>query len=111
MTWLTRTADLELVRREGKRLRTSLLEVRHLASLFASPRIGIIVPRYAHTAVDRNRVKRRLRAALRAAWANRANAPSHDVVFRAGPAAYRATFAELSADVHRTSESIAGRAR
>lgn len=105
-TWLTRTTDLELVRREGKRFRSSLLEVRSLASLLPSAheprssRIGVIVPRYQHSAVDRNRVKRRLRAALRALWPDAiATAAAADVVVRAAPAAYRADYAVLAADL------------
>jgi ribonuclease P protein component len=108
-TWLTRTTDLELVRREGKRFRSSMLEVRSLASLLPSAdeqrssRIGVIVPRYQHSAVDRNRVKRRLRAALRALWpgafAAGATGAATDVVVRAAPSAYRADYATLAADL------------
>jgi ribonuclease P protein component len=105
-TWLTRTTDLELVRREGKRFRSSMLEVRSLASLLPSAaehrtsRIGVIVPRYQHTAVDRNRVKRRLRAAVRSLWAaSIANKATADLVVRAAPAAYRADYAMLSDDL------------
>lgn len=107
-TWLTRTTDLELVRREGKRVRSSLLEVRSLASLLPSvatqraPRIGVIVPRYDNSAVDRNRVKRRLRAALRAMWPDlAATRAAEDFVVRAAPAAYRADYATLQADLTR----------
>jgi ribonuclease P protein component len=108
-TWLTRTTDLELVRREGKRFRSSLLEVRSLASLLPSAknetrssRIGLIVPRYDNSAVDRNRVKRRLRSALRALWSESvATSRAEDLVVRAAPAAYRADFATLSADLAR----------
>jgi ribonuclease P protein component len=107
-TWLTRTTDLELVRREGKRFRSSMLEVRSLASLLPSTqaqrssRIGLIVPRYQHSAVDRNRVKRRLRAALRALWTDSLmhDAPQ-DLVVRAAPAAYRAAYASLASDLTR----------
>lgn len=100
--WLTRTADLEAVRREGKRIRTSLLEVRSLASLLRHPRVGIIVPRHKQTAVARNTLKRRLRALARETLHPllRTVAPL-DVVVRAAPAAYRADFAALSADLTR----------
>ena len=46
---------------EGKRTRTSLRTLRAIASLRAFPRVGFVVPRYKHSAVDRNRLKRRLR--------------------------------------------------
>jgi ribonuclease P protein component len=99
---LTRTADLELVRREGKRVRTSLLEVRGLASLLHHHRIGIIVPRFKHSAVERNQLKRRLRELARRDWmgALQAVAP-HDLVVRAAPAAYSADFDRLASDMQR----------
>lgn len=103
---LTRKADLELVRQEGKRFRTESLEVRYLASLLPHPRIGIIVPKHKHTAVARNRVKRRLRELARATLLpSLAIRQPVDVVLRATPVAYDAPFARLSADVAR----IAGR--
>lgn len=105
---LTRTADLELVRREGKRVRTSLLEVRALASLLRHHRIGIIVPRHSHSAVDRNRLKRRLRELTRSRWtAHLASLVPHDVVVRASSAAYGADFARLAQDVDRLGARVA----
>ena len=100
---LTRTADLTLVRREGKRVRTPLLEVRVLASLLhGAPhhRIGLVVPKHRHTVVDRNRLKRRLRELTRAHWmAEDLGAPARDVVLYALPAAYAAPFEALRAAV------------
>jgi ribonuclease P protein component len=99
---LTRTADLELVRREGKRVRTALLEVRVLASLLHHSRLGIIVPRFRHSAVERNRLKRRLRELARREWhvALASGAP-RDVVLRAGPTAYAADFDQLAVEMQR----------
>ena len=98
--WLTRAADFETVRREGKRIRTGALEVRTLASLRREGRIGIIVPRYKHTAVDRNRLKRRLREILRREWRTPLAAEDpRDIVVRATPAAYRADFVALRAEL------------
>jgi ribonuclease P protein component len=99
---LTRTADLELVRRKGKRVRTALLEVRYLASLLHHHRVGIIVPRYKHSAVARNRLKRRLRELTRTTWPALliGHAPL-DLVVRAAPAAYAAAFEQLAADLAR----------
>jgi ribonuclease P protein component len=83
-----------------------MLEVRSLASLLPSAaeqrtsRIGVIVPRYQHSAVDRNRVKRRLRAAVRLLWAESiATKAAVDLVVRAAPAAYRADYAALADDL------------
>jgi ribonuclease P protein component len=98
--WLTRAADLEAVRREGKRTRTRTLEARTLASPRREVRVGIIVPRYAHSAVDRNRLKRRLRELIRREWlAPLADGGTRDVVLRAAPSAYDADFAGLRAEL------------
>ena len=71
-------------------MRTAQLEVRYLASPLSHARIGVIVPRYGHTAVSRNLVKRRLRDLAR-----RELLPTLavcDVVIRASPSAYAASF-------------------
>jgi ribonuclease P protein component len=62
-------------------------------------RVGLIVPRFKHSAVARNRLKRQLRelARLRLLPA----ALSADVVLRIRPDAYLATFDALAADVTR----------
>lgn len=105
--WLTHAADFEAVRREGKRVRTSALEVRTIASLRRQDRVGLIVPRHQHSAVDRNRLKRRLRELVRRLWAapgeSGASAPgtARDHVVRATPAAYRASFSALREDISR----------
>ncbi len=105
---LTRTADLELVRREGKRVRTSLLEVRVLASLLRHHRIGVVVPRHKRSAVDRNRLKRRLRELTRTTWpALLATVPPRDLLLRAAPAAYDADFSRLADEVQRLGQRVA----
>lgn len=99
-TWLTRAADFEAVRREGKRIRTRTLEVRSVASLRRLTRIGIIVPRYQHSAVDRNLLKRRLREILRRECQEAlAQLDVHDVVVRATPSAYASDFATLRSEL------------
>src|ERR1700755_218350 len=62
---LTRSLDIQTVVREGKRIRTADLDVRVLASPLGISRIGIVVPRHQHSAVDRNQLKRRLRELTR----------------------------------------------
>ncbi len=62
-------------------------------------RIGIVVPRYGYSAVDRNRVKRRLRELVRAEWIWRGRGTVRDVVIRALPAAYEATFDALRSEL------------
>ncbi|HEY0969731.1 MAG TPA: ribonuclease P protein component [Gemmatimonadales bacterium] len=99
---LTRGGDLQAVRQKGKRFRTGLIEVRAVASPLCRSRVGLVVPRYRQTAVARNRVKRRLRelARLRLLPALAARSPV-DVVIRAAPSAYGASFVELGAELER----------
>jgi len=67
--------------------------------------MGVVVPKYGHTAVARNLVKRRLRELMRAEVI--ATLPNVDVVVRANPAAYGATFAELRAALQGAAERVA----
>ena len=101
---ITRGAELQRIVQEGKRIRTTFLEVRAAASPLArvagsssGMRIGLIVPRYKHSAVARNQLKRRLRELARLAML-----PSGilaDVVVRIRPDAYDASFARLAEDI------------
>lgn len=106
---LTRKADLELVRHEGKRFRTDSLEVRHLASLLSRPRVGLIVPLHKQTHVARNRVKRRLRELSRLSLLPALEGIGVDVVMRAMPAAYDASHGQLSDEVSRVVARLAVR--
>jgi len=67
------------------------------------------VPRYKHTAVARNRLKRRLRelARLRLLPAL-ADLPPADVVVRVWPSAYAADFDALAADMGRAVRQLSG---
>ena len=69
------------------------------------PRVGVIVPRYKHSAVDRNRLKRRLREIIRTALLPTLGAPV-DVVVRALPHAYDAAFETLQSQLARTGSAI-----
>jgi ribonuclease P protein component len=64
-------------------------------------RVGIIVPRHQHTAVDRNRVKRRLRELVRLELLPilRERRESVDVSLRARREAYDASLERLARDV------------
>ena len=46
-------------------MQTPHLDVRFAASGLAHPRIGLIVPKHKHSAVERNRLRRRLREIIR----------------------------------------------
>jgi len=78
--------------------------VRVIASLRAYPRVGFIVPRYKHSAVDRNRLKRRLRELVRVELLSAL--PPLDVVLRAAPHAYTKDFDTLRAEVRRLVQQL-----
>lgn len=79
------------------------MDVRATASLPAfpaptpRPRVGFVVPRYKHSAVDRNRLKRRLRELVRVLVLP--DLPPLDVVVRVFPVAYTRTFDALEAEL------------
>jgi len=76
------------------------LDVRTLASPLAHPRIGIVVPRHQHSAVDRNRLKRRLRELVRLELLPALRvSPATDVAIRARREAYAADLHALRHDV------------
>lgn len=71
------------------------------------PRVGVIVPRFKHGAVDRNRLKRRLREIIRTSLLPAIGvAAPVDVVVRVLPAAYDASFETLAAQLARTVGTI-----
>lgn len=82
-------------------MRTAHLDVRATASLHASVRVGFVVPKYKHSSVDRNRLKRRLRELVRLEWLPML--PPVDVVMRVTPPAYVRDF-----DALRTELRLAG---
>jgi len=94
---LTREADLESVRRTGKRMQTERLEARASASLLLRSRVGVVVPKYRRNIVDRNRTKRRLRELARKRILPVAE--RIDVLLRAKPEAYSASFNQLAVEV------------
>jgi len=94
---LTNEADLEAVRRTGKRMQTERLEARAAASLLPHPRAGVVVPKHRHNIVERNLVKRRLRELVRIKLLPELE--RIDVLIRAKAEAYDSSFAQLASDV------------
>ena len=94
---LTSEADLEAVRRTGKRMQTERLEARASASLLLYSRVGIVVPKHRRKIVDRNRVKRRLREIVRTGLLLELSGV--DLLIRVKPEAYDSSFEQLSGDV------------
>jgi ribonuclease P protein component len=95
---LTRESDLEAVRRTGKRIQTEHLEARASASLLPHLRVGVVVPKHRRRIVERNRVKRRLRELIRTRLVPHLDRRI-DLLIRAKPDAYNATFQDLAVDV------------
>ena len=85
-------------------MRLPHLEFAWRANPAGHPRAGTIVPRHQHTAVARNRLRRRLREILR-----RDVLPSLapvDLVIRPRRAAYAAVFAVLRAEMTEAARRI-----
>jgi ribonuclease P protein component len=70
-------------------------------------RVGVVVPRFGHSAVDRNRLKRRLRELVRTLLLPRRDAL--DIVLWAQGPAYHLSFAELGASLQRVIDRMDGR--
>jgi ribonuclease P protein component len=112
-TRLRRRADFQRVAR-GKRAQAESFALQSRARADAeggeaSPRVGFTVTRKIGGAVERNRIRRRLKAALAAASAIAPNADCDYVLVARRPALTR-RFATLIADVERAFAQI-GRAR
>lgn len=101
---LTQASDIARVRAEGKRIRTSLLEVRVVASPRGIPRVAVVVGKHGHGSVERNRLKRRMRDLVRTRVL--AGLGATDSVWRSAPAAYGASFAELEQQVLSLARSL-----
>lgn len=94
---LAHASEIELVKRTGKRVKTGLLDVRVAASPSLCARVGVIVPKYRRQIVERNKLRRRLREIIRTRMLP--VMAVRDVLIRALPQAYTASFDELTRDV------------
>jgi len=66
--------------------------------------VGIVVPKHKHTAVERNRLKRRLRELVRTRLLG--SIPAMDLVIRTLPEAYAAPFDALARELERAGERV-----
>ena len=105
---LRRPKDIRHVLRHGRRVRTGPIDVFVAASRAGHSRVGVIVPRYRHTIVERNRLKRRLREIVRREWLPlaRSHGTRLDVVMKACPAAYEVAFPALLGTLRETFVSL-----
>lgn len=94
---LRRRADFEAIGRHGIARSTPLLVLRSMRNGRAETRIGLSTPRTLGGAVQRNRVRRRLRALIRERIG--AIGPGWDLLLIARPAAGDASHAELGAAI------------
>lgn len=83
---------------QGKRRRTDHLDLFTMGSLAGCSRLAVIVPRHKHNAVERNRLRRRLREIGRRQVLPVLPAPT-DVAVRARANAYDASFSALQAEL------------
>jgi ribonuclease P protein component len=92
---LRRRADFEAIGRQGTARSTPILVLRALRTDRTETRVGLSTPRTLGGAVQRNRVRRRLRELVRARLER--IGPGWDLLLIARPAAGTATHAELGA--------------
>ena len=94
---MTKSAELLAVLKTGKRVRSEHLELRGLASLSHPVRIGVIVPKHRHSAVERNKLKRQLREIIRlhVLWKMK----DLQLVIRTSPGAYDASLEQLTMEI------------
>ncbi len=81
------------------------MDVRAVASLRPLARVGFVIPKFKHSGVDRNRLKRRLRELVRMELLP-ALRPI-DVVLRVAPVAYTRDFAALQVEVRHAARLLA----
>ena len=83
-------------------MKSGLLDVRVTASPSLCARVGIIVPKFGHIIVERNRLRRRIREIVRVRMLPvLAQSPPTDVLVRALPRAYSATFEVLEREIEK----------
>jgi ribonuclease P protein component len=104
---ITRGSEIRDLFRRGKRSRTLHLDVLDSASPAPFARVGVVVPRHGQTAVNRNRLKRRLREALRRELVPRLDRAgvARDVLVRARREAYDARYGQLVGQLEEWAET------
>ena len=100
---LLRTADYRSVYSEGRRRNLDWLVAFTLATGKPGSRGGLAVPASFGNAVQRNRVKRRLREAVRRNWSELE--PGWDIVLRPRPEALSLEFGKIEETLRRFFES------
>lgn len=101
-------SEIRPILREGRRKRTSHLDVFFAANPTVGPRFGLVVPKHRRRVVDRNRLRRRLRELGRVELlpALEAQGVMMDVLIRARTEAYEAPFGVLQAEMREVAEAL-----
>ena len=91
--------DIRHLLKTGDRCRVGCIDMFVGPAAGDEPRLGVIVPRHGRSAVERNRLRRRLKEIARRDWlaAARMEGRRVDVLVRAREEAYDRTFRELRA--------------
>lgn len=110
---ITASDEIRSLFRRGKRSKTRHLDAFVSPSPAGVPRLGVVVPKHKRTIVLRNRLKRRLRELGRTVLLPglRNRGAVLDVLLRARPEAYTASFADLRDEVAALTEELCSRAR
>jgi len=110
---ITASEEIRALFRRGKRRRTRHLDAFFSPSPALHPRLGVVVPKHKRRIVERNRLKRRLREIGRTLVLPglRACAAPVDLLLRARPEAYQASFEELREELTELVEELCSRAR
>jgi ribonuclease P protein component len=107
---LRRDADIAAVWSEGMKIQQSTFALRARPNGLNVIRVAIAAPRSLGRAVARNRSRRRLREAFRAAIRELGGGPGCDIVIVARPQTASATFGDLRKGAAVALESLAERA-
>ena len=105
---IRRGAEIRQLLRKGERKRTDHLEAFVTGSPSSRTRLALIVPKYGHKIVERNRLKRRLREAVRLSLlpACRETGSALDIAIRTRPNAYSLGYSELEREIGELTEVL-----
>lgn len=103
-----RGVEIVQLLRRGRRDRTPHLDVFSAPRAEGGPRFGTITPKHRNSVVERNLVRRRLKEIGRTEVLPRLRTAGgrHDVLVRARPSAYAASFSTLKAELVRFTEGL-----
>jgi ribonuclease P protein component len=104
---LRRGTEIRAALRTGRRVRTRYFDLYVAPAPAGCLRVALVVPRHGRSIVARNRVKRRLREAVRLEFLPRCRGRlASDIVVRARPEAYDAPLAALAAEFVRCARRL-----